>query len=299
MKNPFSTHKPAPVEEESPAKEIRYESSLIEDVQDILQTKGWWEEKGHCLTYIQLDSGHCHDRVHIDKPWAIEDIAFFGDDEAFQSPAPDMEPYNEALRIWHVLVEEFKSNHPVFYGVWSLGKQGLVLTLEALKFCSLDSDSLLQDAINTPERGPYLTSWEKTSRRVVPRMLCGENIRSKVDPGKFYGKGFARLQEGRYMEMEGPMSDTAQTLFGDMLTVSVEEYTLRLQGAQTALANFEGISRAYEQQRERGQAILENWAAQFAAALSRIEEEQQPLQQYFAMALERYESIGAVSSSES
>jgi len=259
MKNPLSIFKKGPAD-----------CDLVEDVKEILHSKAWWQEKRDSFDQLHIDSEHSDTRF-ISLASYSQDLnqqPCFGDDEESQMPYPDTDDYYAACRAWGETVEEFQNTNPAFYAVWDLGEEDLGRILEGLQTYASGQEISPGhwESIGFSEiRGRFVTNPDFESMH----RLASQLVTDKVSAQGLFGNQVMVFDVGSRMGI----SRTS------MLNVS---------GAQNGLENFQDIAQAYDQEQDRGKAVLEEWAGKLGAALAKVEEEHTALHQYLSQAEEKY-----------
>jgi len=252
MKNPFAIFQAHA--EEPPVVDAQAEYSIAADLQEALQSKAWWEEKRDALDCVHLDSEYySKDPIQI-SDYEFSREPFFGEDELWQMPQPDISEHQVACRAWDALIYEFKSRHAAYYQLWSLGVDDMGVVLRCL------------------QAGPGGIRVDAGQLDALSGMLLRDPRVAMREPNSF-GLLFGGAINAK-LRGEGNKRHT--------------DYYLSMTARSEATEQFEALARKYDQDRDKGRSVLEYWAERLSSALGQIEEEQALLQQYCSQAAEKY-----------
>ena len=193
----------------------------------------------------------------------MDQEACFGEDERLQKPSPDLARYQSACSAVWAVIGLFEQEQPAFYTIWRSGRKDFLLALDGLEDVS---------------EGKPLTSYYQ-------HYDTNNEKRWHSEPG--YEPLYALLRSPGSRQLFGDRAVNNTTVSGGPLIAESLDPMNEL--ALEALDYFESLVQSYQEERERGQAILQEMGGKLSSAMDRLEEEYLILKGYFEEAQEFYQ----------
>lgn len=235
---------------------------MLQDVEDYLHSQAWWEEKTRPLGQIAVSSPP-NDPIRI---YEITAMRCFLANETWEPeyPAPALDEIQNGKASFEAVLEDFQVKHPSLYAIWSLGARDLDQVLSGLEVHSNGGWII--------DNEEYFNQWGGTEYREDPRFMSLMRAGALRGKEELFGERFA--------------AQAQVTESGRMPGTSMQG--ARVEDAKGALDKVHALMEEWEEGRDRGRAILEEYQGQMERAFHTWAEAHANLSSYVEQAEESY-----------